>query len=160
MKLLRIVIPAMLAIGILCAAVIWWHHPNPVTEFEEVFGITPPAGVTNIQAYRRGMPNDHWVLLQFSANREAIGKAIAYRKLEFQPHVVSDALLPDHDVAKFWRLVLGAYPEYGGATWKPPKQLVAPEVYKWRSDDQEGITSIVLLWDGGTGRAYVVFVND
>jgi hypothetical protein len=157
-KLIVNILLAGLVVLVLGIAVYRWRHPDSAERFEYAFGIAPPPGVVNIEAYRRylGGPGDRLVLLRFSADRAAIDRIVAVRPLERDLHVVRDRFRPNDDVEALWRSVFGPYADYGGIAWEAPSRLVSPEVYEWRGPHPK-LTLVKLLWDTHTGRAFALY---
>ena len=146
----------LLGVGLL--GFLLWRHPNGAKQFEYAFGIAPPSGVQNIEVsrYYAGGPGDAFTLLRFTADRAAIEESVAFRPFILDSEVVEFVFLPDNGLQRLWHSLFGGFAEYGGEAWEAPSQLNSPEVYKWHGAHSK-LTGVILLWDAGTGEAFVLY---
>ncbi len=147
---------ALLVIFGVCFGFIWhrWRHPDAVEQFSYLFGGPVPAGVANITTLRRGIFPDWYVLLHFTADRDALATIVKSAQLKRDDSI---KLLESDDLdssARIWRAVFGDYFQRAG--WEPPDKLNDPEVY-FRSDHPE-ITMIKILWDSENNEAFVLYL--
>ncbi len=132
-----------------------WFRLDADWAFQAAFGMEPPATVRGLTANGMfvGRQSDKYIHLRFNTDHETIERLAGrmWRDTDFEQRLADPSR---REMA--WRHFLIDPSETLDWASGPSSRPAAPRVYRWASD--EDLEIVTLVWDPATGRALALYI--